>query len=296
MIFNIQRYSTHDGEGIRTIIFFKGCPLRCQWCSNPESQSSGPSLMYDRRICKNFGDCINTDPDAITPGSTGIHINRSAIPDPLKFRDRCLSRALTVSGENKSVEELLLEIDKDMPFYHQSNGGVTLSGGEPLSQGSGLIALLQELKKRNIDVSVETSLHVNWKKVERCLGLIGTYLVDLKHVNEEKFRFYTQGDLGLVLTNLRKLAENKENIIIRIPVIPGFNHTEHEMQNIIDFAANLTPVKEIHFIPYHTLGIEKYAMLGMDYVFESKKPVDPTELKGYTRYTQTKGLIIRIGG
>ena len=296
MIFNIQRFSTHDGDGIRTIIFYKGCPLRCQWCSNPESQSTEPSIMYDHKICKRFGDCIKADPGAVRLNQHGVQINRSAIVHPEKFRGICLSRALTVAGEHKSVDELLLEIEKDVPFYHRSKGGVTLSGGEPLSQGADLVILLKELKKRNIDVSVETTLYVNWMKVERCLGLIGTYLVDLKHTNREKFRLYTQGNIQLVLDNLKKLADSNENIIIRIPVIPEFNHSEHEMKRIIDYAASLNHIREIHFIPYHALGIEKYAMLGMDYVFGPRKPVDHNELTGYLQYAQSKGFNTRIGG
>ena len=296
MIFNIQRFSTHDGDGIRTIIFYKGCPLRCRWCSNPESQSAGPSILYDRKICKRFGDCVKAGHHAVELNQNGIQINRSAIHDPEKFRNICLSRALTIVGEDKSVDELLQEIEKDIPFYHRSNGGVTLSGGEPLSQGPDLIILLKELKKRKIDVSVETSLHVNWMKIKKCLGLIGTYLVDLKHTDREKFRLYTQGNIELVLANLNKLVESHENIIIRIPVIPEFNHSDHEMKSIIDYVASLARVREIHFIPYHTLGIEKYTMLGIDYVFGPKKPLDHSELTGYMDYAQRKGFKTRIGG
>jgi len=252
--------------------------------------------MYDQKICKKFGDCVNADHKAIKLNQNGVQIDRSAISDPDKFRKICLSRALTIAGEDKSVNELLQEIEKDIPFYHRSNGGVTLSGGEPFSQGPDLIILLKELKKRKIDVSVETSLYVNWMKIKKCLGLIGTYLVDLKHTDREKFRLYTQGNIKLVLANLKKLVESHENIIIRIPVIPEFNHSEDEMKKIIDFITSLNQVKEIHFIPYHTLGIQKYAMLGMDYTFGPKKPVDHNELTGYMNYAQTKGFNTRIGG
>jgi pyruvate formate lyase activating enzyme len=296
MIFNIQRFSTHDGSGIRTIIFYKGCPLRCQWCSNPESQSSGPDILFDRRICKHFGDCMKVTGHAVTLYHNEIQLNRSAVSDPEIFRNACLSKAMTVVGEDKSAEELLAEIEKDLPFYRQSRGGVTLSGGEPLSQGQEVVTLLQKLQKRGINVSVETCLHVTWNKVERCLGLVGTYLVDLKHTDKEKFRQYTGGDSDLVMENLRKLAATRSNIIIRIPVIPGFNHTDHEMKLIIDFAASLDHVAEIHFIPYHNLGTEKYNMLGMEYAFGNKKPVDPAELTGYTNYALRKGIKTQIGG
>ena len=169
MIFNIQRFSTHDGKGIRTIIFYKGCPLRCQWCSNPESQSFGYSVMYDPKYCKNFGDCILTEAKAISrKGKHGIQIDRDFLQYPEKLKNTCVTKALTVSGEQKTVSELLVEIEKDLVFYRE-DGGVTLSGGEPLAQGEDLVLLLAELKKRNINVNVETSLHVSWEKVERCM-------------------------------------------------------------------------------------------------------------------------------
>jgi pyruvate formate lyase activating enzyme len=252
--------------------------------------------MYDHRLCRRFGDCARTLPGAFTLCNDGIQINRPLISDTGKLKEVCVSKALTVVGEPKTTEDLLMEIEKDSPFYHRSNGGVTLSGGEPLSQGSDLINLLLELKKRNIDVSVETSLHVSWENVERCQGLVGTYLVDLKHIDGGKFRLYTQGDIGLVLNNLKKLAENKENIVIRIPVIPDFNHSEPEMKKIIDFAASVKDVREVHFIPYHTLGIEKYNMLGMFYAFGPEKQVEHEELKGYIEYAQAKGFKTITGG
>jgi pyruvate formate lyase activating enzyme len=224
----------------------------------------------------------------------GLEISRSAIKDPMKYRDICASRALTVSGEEKSVETLLAEIEKDIPFYRE-DGGVTLSGGEPLSQGNDLEVLLQALKNRNIDVAVETSLYVPWDKVERCLGLVGTFLADLKHTNREKFSAYVKGDADIVLKNLEKLDSMKENIIIRIPVVAGFNHTIHEMRDIIDFATTLNTVSEIHFLPYHTLGTEKYNMLGMEYTYSGKQPFE-AELTEYIDYAHTKGFNVKIGG
>src|SRR5664279_2801110 len=163
MIFNIQRYSTHDGQGIRTMIFYKGCPLHCLWCSNPESQSYSYNLMYNRRLCKNFGECLKTGNNAVSLGEKGIEIDWKSINNAEIFRDICPSRAITVSGEEKSTEDILIEIEKDLPFYKRSGGGVTLSGGEPLSQGPELVQLLEELKKRDINVSIETSLHLSWE-------------------------------------------------------------------------------------------------------------------------------------
>ncbi|MEI6138444.1 MAG: glycyl-radical enzyme activating protein [Mariniphaga sp.] len=296
MIFNIQRFSTHDGKGIRTIIFYKGCPLRCQWCSNPESQSFGYSVMYDPKYCRNFGDCISTEANAISrKGNHGIQIDRQLLQYPENLRNTCVSRALTVSGEQKTVSELLIEIEKDLLFYREE-GGVTLSGGEPLSQGEDLVFLLQELKNRNINVNVETSLHVTWEKVERCIGLVDTFLVDLKHTNQDKFKTFTHGDAELVMNNLKKLNDSEAHIIARIPVIPGFNHSESEIQGIIDFIATLKNISEIHFLPYHTFGSEKYKMLGMEYLYGDTKQVQDSELGPYIEYAQLKKFKTKIGG
>ena len=296
MIFNIQRFSTHDGDGIRTVIFYKGCPLRCLWCSNPESLSFGYSIMYDKNRCKNFGDCIKVDNKAITRiNKKGIQINRELIKNPEKLRDICASKALTISGESKSVDELLTEIEKDTLFYRNS-GGVTLSGGEPLSHGEELFTFLQKLKNRNINVNIETSLYVNWINVARCVGLVDTFLVDLKHTDKDKFKAFTQGDAELVMNNLRKLTDSETHVIIRIPVIPGFNFSENEMKQIIEFVISLKNVYEIHFLPYHTYGVEKYKMLGINYTFGNKKQIQDSELLPFIQYAQSKGLKTKIGG
>ena len=296
MISAVQRFSLHDGEGIRTLIFYKGCPLRCQWCSNPESLTFGYSLMYDQRICRNFRDCVKTDRKAITGiKNNGIRIDRSQINEPDRLRDVCASKAITIAGEPKSVDELLSDITKDIPFYRK-DGGVTLSGGEPLSQGEELVELLEELKNRNISVNIETSLHVNWEKVARCIGLVDTFLVDLKHTDQDKLKTFTQGDAELVMRNLSNLTDSDSNVIIRIPVIPGFNHSENEIRQMIDFASSLSNVNEIHFLPYHTFGVEKYKMLGMDYLFDHNKPVQDPELAPYIQYAKSKGFMAKTGG
>jgi pyruvate formate lyase activating enzyme len=296
MIFNIQRFSTHDGKGIRTMIFYKGCPLSCKWCCNPESQLFGPGLMYNRRLCKNFRDCLEIRSNAIISGRNGIEINWSSVYQPEKFRNVCASRALIVSGEELSVKSLLLEVEKDMPFYNGSEGGVTLSGGEPLSQGPELETLLAGLRQRRIDTAIETSLHVKWDMVERCLDSACTFLADLKHTDKEKFYKFTGGDSHLVMNNLVRLAKCHNNVVIRVPVIPDFNHTEEEMKKIIDFSASLKTVREIHFLPFHNLGSEKYRMLGMEYTYSGKNQVDATELENYTDYARSVGLNVKTGG
>lgn len=296
MIFNIQRFSTHDGQGIRTVIFYKGCPLYCEWCSNPESQAFGLSLMYDKKLCRNFGDCIKTEPGYLSKGETGISIDRASVTKPEKLVNVCMSKALSVSGEEKSIEEIVQEIEKDRLFFQQNNGGVTFSGGEPLSQGIELDLLLDELNKLKIDVAIETSLHVPWQKIERCIGKTGTFLVDLKHTDPYKFKKSTGGSSDLVLENIKKLAACNETIIIRVPVIPVFNHTFQEMKEIIDFTVSLKTVREIHFLPFHNLGSAKYEMLGMEYKYSGVKNLDAAEMAEYVNYAESVGLIAQIGG
>lgn len=295
MIFNIQRFSTHDGNGIRTVVFYKGCPLSCQWCSNPESQSFDFDILYHQKFCQHFGDCIKAESAAITRSENGLKINRSLIENPESLQNVCLTKALTVSGERKTVSEILAEIEKDHPFY-RNDGGVTLSGGEPLSQGTELTELLQELKKKKISVNMETTLHVKWEKVERCIGLVDTFLADLKHTNREKFRKFAGGDSLLVMSNFVKLDHSGAKYVIRIPVIPGFNHTEAEIFEMIDFAASLKNANEIHFLPYHTFGEEKYKMLDIPYPMKGIQPVEDHELTPYLKYAKEKGFRTKIGG
>lgn len=222
-------------------------------------------------------------------------IRRTHLKDPLKIKDVCASRALVLAGEEKSVDELMEEIEKDLPFYGQ-DGGVTLSGGEPLSQDGDLIALLERLKERKIPTNMETSLHVSWSRIERCLGLVGTFLVDLKHTDPEKFRHYVKGDASLVLRNLEKLAYFGARVIVRIPVIPGFNHSLPEIQQMVDKLSTIHGIEEIHFLPYHSFGVEKYRMLGMEYAFGTQKQVGEQELELYVQYAQSRDFRTKIGG
>ncbi len=296
MIFNIQRFSTHDGEGIRTLIFYKGCPLQCQWCSNPESQSFGPSILYDSKLCKCFGDCVSLMPGAISrSASDGLQIKRELITETHPLRAVCASKALTISGESLTVDALLAEIEKDLPFYRK-NGGVTLSGGEPLAQGPELVSLLRILHKRQISTNMETSLHVKWELIERSIGLVSTFLVDLKHTDPDKFRHFTLGSAELVLENLKQLVYFGAQVVVRIPVIPGFNHTEAEIFQMIDFVSTVHGINEIHFLPYHTFGVEKYKMLGLEYLYNGKGQVEEKELMPYIQYAESKGFMTKVGG
>ena len=293
-VFNIQRFSIHDGNGVRTNIFFKGCPLRCQWCNNPESIDPAPSIMFDERICHRFAECLKQGNGEIIIENNKLLINRDQISDATVYENICPSRALIVSGQQKTVSQILQEIEKDIPFYNMSGGGVTLTGGEPLSQGAELIDLIIQLKKKGIHVSAETSLHLPWEIIENYVNLIDLFLADLKHLDNDKFTKFTGGNATLIIDNFKKLDETGAKFIVRVPVIPGFNFSSDELFAIIDFAAGLKNAYEINFIPFHTLAKEKYLMLGKDYTFGNQRSIEKSELAPFTEYAEKKGLISKI--
>ena len=293
-VFNIQRFSIHDGTGVRTNIFFKGCPLSCLWCNNPESIDPLPSIMFDERLCQMFGDCIRAGNGHIVSINNMLKLEREKITDFESLRNICPSKALIVAGETKSVSQIIGEIEKDIPFYEMSGGGVTLSGGEPFSQDPDLKELIIELKKRGIHVSVETSLHVRWEIIDSYFDMIDVFLADLKHTDNEKFAIFTGGNAALVINNFRELDRKGKAFIVRVPVIPLFNFSEPELHAIIDFVAGLKNVLEINFIPFHSLAREKYAMLGKEYIFENHRNIEKAELGPYVEYAEKMGLTVKI--
>ena len=295
-IFNIQRFSIHDGDGIRTNIFFKGCPLKCPWCSNPESRSSKPNLMYDRKMCLHFYECIAKSNGALSFVEDRLKLKKDAKLNIEQIREACPAKALRVAGEDTTVDELLSIVKRDLPFYEESNGGVTLTGGEPFSQELDLLELVRELKAQSIHVAVETSLHVQWSKIEPFVPFIDCWLTDIKHVDDAKYKKFTGGNLQLVQHNFHRLDALGANMIARVPVIPGFNDTEEELHAIIDFITTLNAVDEVHFMPYHNFGEGKYELLDMPYQYEDTKKPEASDLLEITQYAKSKNLKYKIGG
>jgi len=297
LIFDIQRFSIHDGRGIRTLIFFKGCPLRCRWCENPESQSFTPELSYDPDRCLGCLDCVKADGGkAIRFEGGELQIDRGSIRDPEIYRDLCPSGALTVIGKAMSLKEVLAEVRKDMPFYAKSTGGVTFSGGEPFAQPRFLLELCRALTELDIPLAVETSLAAPWKHIAPALPFLTQFLADLKHTDAAKFTAFTGGNLDRVLDNFRTLAEREVPLIARIPVIPGFNDTPGDLRDLVGFAARLGNVREIHFLPFHTLGAGKYALLGREYCFHKNNRPDEGMLDTCLKLAGQQGIPARIGG
>lgn len=289
MYFNIQRFSTHDGDGIRTILFLKGCSLSCPWCQNPESRSEKRSLLFDSRNCLDGCQLCAQACDGIERQGEKITINRKAINDEqlIALENICPTQALTVCGQAAETDVLFDSLMKDKPFYDQSQGGVTFSGGEPLMQPQLVGELAQRLKQNQVSTAVESCMHVPWKNVAHVAPYIDCWLTDLKHTNEEKFLQWAKGSLKRIKENFRKLAPLAKRIVIRVPVVPGFNDTIEELQDIIDFAASLENCQELHLLPYHTLGINKYRLLDMPYECSDKPLNNPELLDAAQHYAST---------
>ncbi|HCQ8671873.1 TPA: glycyl-radical enzyme activating protein [Klebsiella variicola] len=299
MIFNIQRYSTHDGPGIRTVVFLKGCLLGCRWCQNPESRARSEDLLYDSRLCLAGCDlCQQAAPEVITRTLDGLIIDRQNVNDKhiIALRDCCPTTALTVCGEEKNVEAIMATVLRDKPFYDRSGGGITLSGGEPFMNPTLAQALFEASHQAGIHTAVETCLHVPWKYIEPALPFVDLFLADLKHVDEAVFQQWTDGSARRVLDNLQRLAQAGKKMIIRVPLIQGFNASEADIAAITDFAADRLQVSEIHFLPYHTLGMNKYQLLSQPYTAPDK-PLDAPELLAFAQdYARSKGLTAILRG
>lgn len=299
MIFNIQRYSTHDGPGIRTVVFLKGCSLRCRWCQNPESYSQHQEVLFDARFCLQGCElCQQTVPQAITRQWEQVTLFREKLQpqDLAALANCCPTQALTLCGEEQSVAEIMATVRRDKPFYDRSAGGITLSGGEPFMQPQLAEALLRASHEEGIHTAVETCLHVPWRYVAPSLPYINLFLADLKHTDEAKFQAWTKGSAKRVLANLRKVTAAGKSMTIRVPLIPGFNADRQSLRQIVDFAAGELQASDIHFLPYHTLGRNKYALLDQPYLAPDK-PLTCKHIIDFAQtYAERRGLKTLLRG
>lgn len=274
MITNIQKYSIHDGEGIRTTIFFKGCPLKCSWCHNPETQSFETEYLHFKQRCVGCGKCGG------------------------KYYEDCVNNVWEKCGKEISLKELLNEVLKDQAFYETSGGGVTLSGGEVLAQDlSFIVGFLQCIKMREIPVNIDTCGYVDFSRFEAVMPYTKTFLYDLKLMDPGKHKKYTGVDNSLILQNLKKLSDNKASIWIRIPVIGGVNDTNKNMVETAEFIkSNDINPEHIHLLPYHNTGCSKYQQLGKKYDDSFITP-SKEKLEEFRRIFESYGLTnVYIGG
>ncbi|MBC8059843.1 MAG: glycyl-radical enzyme activating protein [Clostridiaceae bacterium] len=277
IIFNIQRYSLHDGGGIRTVVFFKGCPLRCPWCSNPESQSFTAEMIRKERLCTKCS-------------SSSVYECRV---DP----EYCPTGALEILGKEYTVKEVLEEVKKDIVFYETTGGGVTLSGGEPLSQGIFVIELLKELKKLGINTAVETTGMGSFDIINQVADNVDTFLWDFKIMDKIRSLEIVHADVELMKSNFEKLMKKSSTVkvIPRLPLIPGYTSDKSNIKDIIDFIVPFG-IKEVHLLPFHQYGSSKYKALGQDYILKDTKPLIKDEIEVVQNYIQSRGITAVIGG
>ena len=291
LIFSTQRYSIHDGPGIRTTVFFKGCPLRCRWCSNPESINPYPELIFRVARCDGCGRCIPVcAPSAIKQGQGCIQLDRQKCDRCLKCIDICYTEALESTGRYYNLTEVLAECLKDEPFYHNSQGGVTLSGGEPLYQPAFAINLLKACKEHGLHTTLDTSGQVKWEVFERALSYTDLVLYDIKHMDPEAHREGTGVTNELILENLQRIVSGKNNRVwIRVPVITGFNDSIENIEKVADIASRLK-VEKVSLLAYHEWGRTKYEALSREYTLQNTASPSKETMEALAEIVSSKGI------
>ncbi len=285
-IFDLKKYSINDGPGIRTTVFFSGCPLSCLWCHNPESQSLTAELLYRAGRCLLCGACIEVCPESAISieQSVDSHVQRI-------FTDRskctgcqtciatCYSGAREFSGREVTVREVMAEIEREIPFYDESHGGATFSGGEPLMQPGFLSALLKACREQEIHTTVDTSGLANWNVLEQIRRDVDLFLYDLKHMDSIRHREVTGAPNDVILANLQKLSERGHQILVRIPLIPGINDDEKNLVESGKFLASLPDIEGVELLGYHDIAQAKYEALGLKYALVGTRPPTQTEMR-----------------
>ena len=292
-VFNIQKYSVHDGHGIRTIVFLKGCPLRCEWCSNPESQSTYSEIMLTAESCCGCGSCYEVcKTGAIRPDNANWLRDKCVLCR--RCAEVCPTEARTVAGTYMTVSEVREFVMQDSIFYRTSKGGVTFSGGEPLMQSEFVTELAKSLKKDYVRLAVETTGCVSWNQAEGPLSMMDEILYDIKHMDSGIHRQLTGVGNELILENAEKAAKLPGDFIVRIPVIGGKNSDEENICRTGAFAEKIG-AKEVHLLPYHRFGESKYRKIGRAYTCEAYTP-DDEQMQKLKELVEESGVPCRIGG
>ncbi|WP_172408159.1 glycyl-radical enzyme activating protein [Desulfosporosinus sp. FKA] len=296
-IINIMKYSIHDGPGIRTAVFFKGCPLNCLWCHNPESQKYDQELFYWPDRCIGCGRCLEScSRDAIGLTSGKLEYKRAQCKVCGDCCKVCHAGARELVAKTMSVGQVMAEIEKDLVFYDESGGGATFSGGEALMQPTFLTELLQDCQKKEINTAVETCGYVKPEILQTISPYVNLFLYDLKLMDSQRHQYYTGVPNELILDNLRWLAEHHPKVLVRVPIIPGCNDDKENLHQLGEFVASLKRVQELHLLPYHRAGVDKYKRLGLEYQLPDIQAPESEQMERIKGELEQYGLKVKIGG
>lgn len=280
LIFDIQRFCIHDGPGIRTTVFLKGCPLRCLWCDNPESQMATPEIMYFEDKCTNCGLCVQRCPhEAIRMAGGRIKIDRSACSGCGECARACPPGALKTIGKYVSAGEVVEAVKRDDPFYRRSGGGITLSGGEPSLQPEFASEILRRCRALGIHTAMETSGYQEWGVFSRVIRFVDLVMYDLKHMDPKKHERFTGVPLEPILENARSIGRMNIPVLIRIPVVPGFTDSEENIRATVEFAKQIDSLVGIEPLAYHSIGSIKYDRLGREFKLKGLQPPDEGRMR-----------------
>lgn len=297
LIFDLRKFSVHDGPGIRTTVFFKGCPLNCWWCHNPESQGSQPEIMLWDSRCIGCEACLAACPEnAITRSGMVVSTDQRLCTRCGTCIPYCPTDAREWIGREASVAEVMAEIERDVSFYDESGGGVTFSGGEPLMQPAFLLALLQACHQQEIHTALDTSGFAAWETLERVRPYVDLFLYDVKLIDDERHRQATGVSNTRILSNLRALSEHGHRIILRVPLVPGVNADEVNMLALADLAASLPSVERVDLLPYHHAAAGKYERLQKPYSFSATLTPSDEAVNALADRLRERGLFVKIGG
>lgn len=295
VLFNIQRYSLHDGPGIRTIPFFKGCPLSCKWCSNPESQHPKPELIFKKSDCIRCGKCIEACKQQALSVSNAFFIDRERCIQCGKCTQVCPTQALEMKGKRMTVADVMRELQKEENLYRRSGGGITLSGGEPLAQPDFARELLKACKEKGWHTAMETTGFTTPEVIADVFPYVDLALTDIKAINPAIHLANTGIENSQILENLLRISFLTKTIV-RIPVIPGVNDNPEEIHNIAEFARLMSNVDTLHLLPYHSFGENKYGLLGRIYPMGEADSIAESKMELLKREVESSGFHCHIGG